>query len=97
MRRQSRAIDIGAARRHVGAGRVHIDSFGHGLSTYLLLRVNLLKLATFFSFLAVIFYTALAGAMVPTVRSAIMIGVYELAVLMNVRKKYSRASHWQRC
>jgi competence protein ComEC len=56
---------------------------GTGLSTYLLLRVNLLKLATFFSFLAVIFYTALAGAMVPTVRSAIMIGVYELAVLMN--------------
>jgi len=57
--------------------------FGAGLSAYLLLRVNLLKLATFFSFLAVIFYTALAGAMVPTVRSAIMIGVYELAVLMN--------------
>ncbi|HEX7228968.1 MAG TPA: DNA internalization-related competence protein ComEC/Rec2 [Candidatus Binatia bacterium] len=57
--------------------------FGAGLSPYLLLRVNVLKLATFFSFLAVIFYTALAGAMVPTVRSAIMIGVYELAVLMN--------------
>ncbi|MGN6716888.1 MAG: ComEC/Rec2 family competence protein, partial [Candidatus Binatia bacterium] len=57
--------------------------FGAGLSAYLLLRVNLLKLATFFSFRAVLFYTALAGAMVPTVRSAIMIGVYELAVLMN--------------
>jgi competence protein ComEC len=57
--------------------------FGTGLSPYLLLRVNVLKVATFFSFLAVIFYTALAGAMVPTVRSAVMIGVYELAVLMN--------------
>ncbi|HEX9264702.1 MAG TPA: DNA internalization-related competence protein ComEC/Rec2 [Candidatus Binatia bacterium] len=52
-------------------------------STYLLLQINLLKVATFFSFLAVIFYTALAGAMVPTVRSAIMIGVYELAVLLD--------------
>ena len=30
-----------------------------------------------------VFYTALAGAMVPTVRSAIMIGVYELAVLLD--------------
>lgn len=57
--------------------------FGTGLSPYLLLRINVLKLATLFSFLAVIFYTALAGAMVPTIRSAIMIGVYELAVLMN--------------
>lgn len=52
-------------------------------STTLLLRWNLLKVATFFSFLAVLFYTALAGAMVPTVRSAIMIGVYELAVLLD--------------
>jgi competence protein ComEC len=57
----------------------------HGLSfnAYLLLRLNLLKVATFGSFLAVLFYTALAGAMVPTVRSAIMIGVYELAVLLD--------------
>jgi competence protein ComEC len=31
----------------------------------------------------VVFYTAIAGAMVPTVRSAIMIGVYELAVLLD--------------
>ncbi|MBI3000180.1 MAG: DNA internalization-related competence protein ComEC/Rec2 [Deltaproteobacteria bacterium] len=52
-------------------------------STTLLLRWNLLKVATFFSFVAVLFYTALAGAMVPTVRSAIMIGVYELAVLLD--------------
>lgn len=57
----------------------HLGSF----STTLLLRWNLLKVATFFSFVAVLFYTALAGAMVPTVRSAIMIGVYELAVLLD--------------
>jgi competence protein ComEC len=57
--------------------------YGCSFSTLLLLRWNLLKLATFFSFVAVVFYTALAGAMVPTVRSAIMIGVYELAVLLD--------------
>jgi competence protein ComEC len=57
--------------------------FGLGLSSTLLLRWNLLKFATFCSFFAVVFYTALAGAMVPTVRSAIMIGVYELAVLLD--------------
>ena len=53
------------------------------LSAYLLLRCNLLKVATLFSFIAVVFYTALAGGMVPTVRSAIMIGVYELAVMLD--------------
>ncbi|MBM4260998.1 MAG: DNA internalization-related competence protein ComEC/Rec2 [Deltaproteobacteria bacterium] len=57
--------------------------FGLGFNTYLLLRWNLLKLATFFSFFAVVFYTALAGAQVPTLRSAIMIGVYELAILLD--------------
>ncbi len=57
--------------------------FGCSFSSALLLRWNLLKVATFFSFLAVLFYTALAGAAVPTVRSAIMIGVYELAVLLD--------------
>ena len=57
--------------------------FGCSFSPYLLLRWNLLKVGTFFSFLAVVFYTAIAGAMVPTVRSAIMIGVYELAVLLD--------------
>jgi competence protein ComEC len=56
---------------------------GCSYSSYLLLRWNVLKIGTFFSFLAVIFYTAIAGAMVPTVRSAIMIGVYELAVLLD--------------
>lgn len=57
--------------------------FGLGFNTYVLLRWNVLKIATFCSFIAVVFYTALAGAMVPTVRSAIMIGVYELAVLLD--------------
>ena len=57
--------------------------FGCAFSPYLLLRCNLLKVGTFFSFLAVVFYTALAGAMVPTIRSAIMIGVFELAVLLD--------------
>jgi len=57
--------------------------YGLGFSTFLLLRCNLLKVAAFCSFIAVVFYTALAGAMVPTVRSAIMIGVYELAVLLD--------------
>jgi competence protein ComEC len=56
---------------------------GCSYSPYLLLRWNLLKVGTFCSFLAVVFYTAIAGAMVPTVRSAIMIGVYELAVLLD--------------
>src|SRR5215467_9493666 len=57
--------------------------FGCSYSSYLLLRWNLVKVGTFCSFLAVVFYTAIAGAMVPTVRSAIMIGVYELAVLLD--------------
>ena len=57
--------------------------FGCSYSTYLTLRCNLVKVGTFFSFMAVVFYTAIAGAMVPTVRSAIMIGVYELAVLLD--------------
>ena len=57
--------------------------WGCSYSPTLLLRLNLLKIGTFFSFLAVVFYTAIAGAMVPTVRSAIMIGVYELAVLLD--------------
>jgi competence protein ComEC len=57
--------------------------FGCSFNTYLLLRFNWIKVGTFFSFLAVIFYTAIAGAMVPTVRSAIMIGVYEVAVLLD--------------
>jgi len=56
---------------------------GCSYSSYWLLRWNLLKLGTFCSFVAVAFYTAIAGAMVPTVRSAIMIGVYELAVLLD--------------
>jgi competence protein ComEC len=57
--------------------------YAFGFSTYLVLRWNLLKVATLCSFVAVVFYTALAGSLVPTVRSAIMIGVYELAVLLD--------------
>ena len=57
--------------------------YGMQFSTVLMLQANLFKVAAFFSFLAVLFYTALAGAMVPTVRSAIMIGVYQLAVLLD--------------
>ena len=57
--------------------------YGMQFSTVLTLRLNLFKVAAFFSFIAVLFYTALAGAMVPTVRSAIMIGVYQLAVLLD--------------
>ena len=57
--------------------------YGMQFSTVLMLRANLFKVAAFFSFVAVVFYTALAGAMVPTVRSAIMIGVYQLAVLLD--------------
>lgn len=52
-------------------------------STYLALRWNLLKLAAVAAFFAVIFYTALAGSKVPTLRAAIMIGVYQLAVLLD--------------
>ena len=57
--------------------------YGMQFSAVLMLRANLFKVAAFFSFVAVLFYTALAGAMVPTVRSAIMIGVYQLAVLLD--------------
>jgi competence protein ComEC len=57
--------------------------YGMQFSTVLMLRANLFKVAAMFSFVAVVFYTALAGAMVPTVRSAIMIGVYQLAVLLD--------------
>jgi competence protein ComEC len=57
--------------------------YGFSWSNTMLLRWNLLKVGAFFSFLAVVFYTALAGAMVPTVRSALMIGVYQLAVLLD--------------
>lgn len=53
------------------------------LSVTLLLSWNLIKIAAFFSCLAALFYSALAGAMVPAVRAAIMITVYVLAVLLD--------------
>lgn len=51
------------------------------LSPYLLLRFNVLKIATLAAFLLVLFYTALAGGRIPTIRAAVMIGMYQLAVL----------------
>src|ERR1051325_7742726 len=53
------------------------------LSQTALLKWSLLKIATFSSFVTVLFYSALAGSAVPPVRSAIMIGVYEVAVLLD--------------
>jgi len=57
-------------------------------SATLMLRWNLLKAATVVSFLAVLFYTALAGGRIPTVRAAIMVGVYGLAVLMDRQEEF---------
>jgi competence protein ComEC len=57
--------------------------YGCAFSEHLVLRWNLLKVAAMISFVAVVFYTALAGSKVPTLRSAIMIGVYQLAVLLD--------------
>ncbi|HEX9786627.1 MAG TPA: DNA internalization-related competence protein ComEC/Rec2 [Candidatus Binatia bacterium] len=60
-----------------------IIRFGCSFSARLVLRWNMLKVAALFSFIAVVFYTALAGSKVPTLRSAMMIGVYQLAVLLD--------------
>ena len=92
--REARADFTAAGVNHVlSISGLHVGMLGlvvflivrslGSLSETLLLRWSLLKIATFCSFLAVLFYTALAGAAVPTVRSAIMIGVYELAVLLD--------------
>ncbi|MCY4439336.1 MAG: ComEC/Rec2 family competence protein, partial [Deltaproteobacteria bacterium] len=50
-------------------------------STWLLLRFPVHKLAALGSLAPVLLYTAVAGARIPTVRAAIMIGLYQLAVL----------------
>ena len=50
-------------------------------STWLLLSSPVHKLAALGSLAPVILYTAVAGARIPTVRAAIMIGLYHLAVL----------------
>lgn len=52
-----------------------------GRSTWLLLRFPVHKLAALGSLTPVLLYTAVAGARIPTVRAAIMIGLYQLAVL----------------
>lgn len=67
----------------LGAVIFLIVRFLGSLSQTALLKWNLLKIATFSSFLTVLFYSGLAGSAVPTVRSAIMIGVYEVAVLLD--------------
>jgi len=58
------------------------------LSSNLMLRWNLFKIATFLSFVAVLFYAALAGGRIPTVRAAIMVGVYVLAVLFDREEEF---------
>ena len=50
-------------------------------STSLLLLYPTYKVAALASMLPVLLYTALAGGRIPTVRAAIMIGVYQIAVL----------------
>ena len=50
-------------------------------STRLLLSLPLHKLAALGSLLRVFLYAAMAGARIPTVRAAVMIGLYHLAVL----------------
>jgi competence protein ComEC len=57
--------------------------YGCSLSDHLALRWNIMKVAAVVSFLAVVFYAALAGSKVPTLRAAIMLGVYQLAVLLD--------------
>ncbi len=52
-----------------------------GRSTWLLLRFPVHKLAALGSLAPVLLYAAVAGARIPTVRAAIMIGLYQLAVL----------------
>jgi len=52
-------------------------------SSYLLLRWPSVKVAALASLLPVLLYTALAGGRIPTVRAAIMIGVYQVAVLFD--------------
>ncbi len=58
------------------------------LSSTLMLRWNLFKIATFLSFVAVLFYAALAGGRIPTVRATIMVGVYVLAVLFDREEEF---------
>lgn len=52
-------------------------------SVTLLLRFSLPKLAASVALLAVLFYAALAGGMIPTVRAALMTAVYVFAVLLD--------------
>ncbi|MDD5224925.1 MAG: DNA internalization-related competence protein ComEC/Rec2 [bacterium] len=51
-------------------------------STYLLLRFNLFRVSAWISITPVIFYVLVAGANIPTLRSAVMILVYQAAVIL---------------
>ncbi|MCX5860330.1 MAG: DNA internalization-related competence protein ComEC/Rec2 [Proteobacteria bacterium] len=51
-------------------------------SSYLLLRFNLFQVSAWISIPPVIFYVLVAGANIPTLRSAIMILVYQAAVIL---------------
>ncbi len=52
-----------------------------GRSTWLLLRFPVHKLTALGSLAPVLLYAAVAGARIPTVRAALMIGLYQVAVL----------------
>lgn len=67
----------------LGLAAFALVRYGCTLSAYLALRWNIMKVAAVFSFIAVVLYTALAGSKVPTLRAAIMVGVYQLAVLLD--------------
>ena len=80
---QSRVVDLRLACRHARFGGLRPDSLRRFVQHLFAAALQPAQSRHFWLFLAVVFYTALAGAMVPTVRSAIMIGVYELAVLLD--------------
>lgn len=89
----SRSFTVAGVAHLLSISGLHVGMFGlvaflltrylGSLSVAFLLRFNLLKVAATASCLAAIFYTAMAGAQVPTVRTAIMIGVYVLALLLD--------------
>ncbi len=62
-----------------------------GRSAWLLLRFPVHKLAALGSLAPVLLYAAVAGARIPTVRAAIMIGLYQLAVLSGRRASLFRS------
>ncbi len=65
-----------------------------GRSTRLLLCLPVYKLAALGSMVPVVLYTVVAGGRIPTVRAAIMIGLYHLAVLSGRHVDILRALAW---